>query len=190
MFMYLQMYAGFNWLCRSNDNHYQSLYRYLASFIGGFKKVNQQNEASKDLAKFLFHCNKEKAQIAKVGNIDKIDSFVSELRRMKVGPSGQVEKMQNIVQAQCFLLFNMPREPSQEEQAIRAKVIMARDKTRIYKKGMGKEKHIVADKKKEYATNIMHIAPKELVEFIAGEEVKTYVQRKVIENMEHLDIRR
>ncbi len=166
-------------------------YRYLASFIGGAKKLSQQNEASQDLSKFLFHCNKNKAQIDNVGDMAEVDSFLSVLRRIKIGPSGQVAKMQNIVQGQYFLINKMPDQPSPEEQAIIAKVTMAREKTRAYKKGIGKEKQTVAAKKKEYVTkNLQRSAPKELVEFLTGEEVRTYVQEKASSNKEHLDVRR
>lgn len=169
----------------------QSL-RYLASYAGGTKKVGQQKESSIDLSKFLYYCNDAEAKLAEVANSSKIDLFLNELRRIKIGPSGQVAKLQTIVQAQSFLIHAMPlAEQSTDDQALLSKVMLARDYAKVLKRGIGKEKNVVAAKKKEYVTQNMQLTrPKELVEFLNSSEVKLYVEEKAKLYQQHLDIRR
>ncbi len=119
--------------------------RYLASFIGGTTKLSLQNEASKDIAKFLYHCNEHEAEIDYVSHTAKIDSFLSELRRLKVGSRGLVAKLQNIIRGQSFLINKMPDQPCYEEQLLLAKVTLAREKTLAQKKGIAKQKLIYED---------------------------------------------
>ena len=108
---------------------------------GGSKKPLQAKEMVKDLAKFNKFVSPESVNF-EVG-LDKqaVLSYLNELRRLEVGPSGQVNKLQTIIMSIDFLVSMISdTSPTEAEKELLHKATLSKSKLQSLKKQVGKEK--------------------------------------------------
>ena len=108
---------------------------------GGSKKPLQAKEMVKDLAKFHKFANPECVNFESALDKQAVMSYLNELRRLKVGPSGQVNKVQTIIVYIDFLVSKIPdASPTEAEKELLHKATLSKSKLQSLKKQIGKEK--------------------------------------------------
>ena len=112
---------------------------------GGNKKENQAGEMVKDLAKFLKFASPTALDFDLVCNRQMVLEYVHLLRKLGVGPSGQVNKIQTIVVAITWLISKLPdASPTSAEKDKLHVATVCRDKLQAIKKSIGQEKVCMA----------------------------------------------
>ena len=108
---------------------------------GGSKKPLQAREMVKDLAKFQKFASPDCVNFETALDKKAVAAYLNELRRLEVGPSGQVNKLQTIIVSVDFLLSKIPdASPTEAEKEILHKATLSKSKLQALKKQIGKEK--------------------------------------------------
>ena len=108
---------------------------------GGSKKPLQAKEMVKDLAKFQKFASPDCVSFEAALDKKAVTAYLNELRRLEVGPSGQVNKLQTIIVSIDFLLSKIPdASPTEAEKEILHKATLSKSKLQALKKQIGKEK--------------------------------------------------
>lgn len=162
--------------------------RYIGGIGGRSKKEQQQKEISVDVSKYLHFCDSETLDFENLANTSHIADFVDELRRRGIGPAGQIVKLQCIIHALDFLLYRYGSIAADNTAKV-TRTQLAKERATYLKKGLGREKTVMAAKKKEYVTKYLH-HPRELREFLDSREVQDFVEKKADEDIQHIHVRR
>ena len=108
---------------------------------GGSKKASQAAESVKDLAKYLKFTGPSSLNIDDVCDRQKAMNYVDLLRKLGVGPSGQVNKLHTIITAINWQISKLSdTSPTPYEKDKLHKATVCRDKLQAVKKSIGKEK--------------------------------------------------
>ena len=88
------------------------LYHFLVtatySVEGGSKNVQTAKQEVVDLSKFLYLVNPEECNVSNVTMMVNIVTYLNKLRKIGVGPSGQVTKLTTILNALKMIVSTMP----------------------------------------------------------------------------------
>ena len=108
---------------------------------GGSKKPLQAKEMVKDLAKFHKFVSPQSVDFESVLDKQAVMAYLNELRRLEVGPSGQVNKLQAIIVSIDFLVSKISDvSPTEAEKELLHKATLFKRKLQTMKKQIGKEK--------------------------------------------------
>ena len=101
---------------------------------GGSKKPLQAKEMVKDLAKFQKFASPDYVSFEAALDKKAVTAYLNELRRLEVGPSGQVNKLQTIIVSIDFLLSKIPdASPTEAEKEILHKATLSKSKLQALK---------------------------------------------------------
>ena len=101
-------------------------YRFLQSVEGGSKSTAATKQDVIDLANFLYLANLNSCDLDNVIQMPNIVKFLNELRKCGVGPSGQITKLQTLLNAVKMLVMSVPDDGGDEatkDVVVKAKVI-------------------------------------------------------------------
>ena len=98
---------------------------------GGSKNIQTAKQEVVDLSKFLYLVNPDECDVSNVTMMTNIVTYLNELRKSGVGPSGQVTKLTTILNALKMIVSTMPDDGIGEESkvlVVRAKVVQTKVK--------------------------------------------------------------
>ena len=110
---------------------FKYLYRFLQSVEGGSKNAKAAEQEAVDLAKFLHLADKSCCDITNVRRMANVVRYLNKLRESKVGPSGQITKLNTLSNALKMLMSTVPEDGGDEkmkDMAVRISVIESRMK--------------------------------------------------------------
>ena len=173
---------------------FKYLYRFLQSVEGGSKNAKAAEQEAVDLAKFLHLADKSCCDITNVTRMANVVRYLNKLRESKVGPSGQITKLNTLCNALKMFMLTVPEDGGNEkmkDMAVRISVIES--KVKGIAKSLRKEATILQLKKRDLfdgartdrGTVLKFLEDRRLLDL-----VKSYVAKDEMTEQEQLITRR
>lgn len=169
-------------------------YRFLQSVEGGSKSTAATKQEVVDLAKFLYLANSNSCDLDNVIQMPNLVKFLNELRKCGVGPSGQITKLQTVLNAVKMLVISVPDDGGDEatkDLVVRAKVIET--KIKGISRSLRKECSVIRLQKRDMFDGGSDLRDR-VLEFLDNprlmEVVTFYVEKEQMDDGENLLTRR
>ena len=169
-------------------------YRFLQSVEGGSKSAAATKQEVVDLAKYLYLADSNTCDLDNVTRMPNIVKYLNELRSCGVGPSGQITKLQTLLNAIKMMVMSVPDDGGDEatkDVVVRAKVIETRVKG--ISKSLRKECSLIRLQKRDMFDGGSDLRDK-VLEFLDNqhlmEVVSSYVAKEQMDEGERLLTRR
>ena len=161
---------------------------------GGSKNIQTAKQEVVDLSKFLYLLNPDECDVSNVTMMTNIVTYLNELRKSGVGPSGQVTKLTTILNALKMIVSTMPDNGIDEESkdlVVRATVVET--KVKGISKSLRKECNCIRLQKREMFDGERNVREKVLT-FLEdnrlSELIDGYIRKPEMSEAEQLMSRR